>query len=900
MSIARAFRRSLTLAPIAVARLVAIAVALVALAAPASALASGSIGAIGVNDIRSDGILLPNANWNGLADLNMVAGAGVQLYRARIQLNCVDPNHTGRFNFTAPSPSCYGLSYDALVGALAQRNMTLLPILINFSGSTPQPPTPDGAGGSPTISEFAAFAAAAVTRYGPTGTYWATCGCTPHPISAWEIWNEENNGYWWGGTASASQYAAVFSATRGALRSVDPQARAVVGGLAFDPAGQPSFIPPDQMIATLAAGNANAFDAVAVHPYTVAAGSSSTELAEDTISLINSVAAQLVASTGPGPGGAPRQQIWVTEMGWSNQQEDPNTIAAGLQTFFSLLSSGVRAEDNVGPVLWYDLRDNATLSVRDDQLGLRYTNADGSDAGPKPAWGVFAAAAAQGGTLPLPAALADSGPYIGPAPTGSTSSGSAQASSGTGLGASGARGRVRRLGRPRARLEGQGHGQSGGLPRGHPPRAPRARVRQGEGEGEVHRQRASDASAGSSRPRTAGSLRERLPRRSTGPGRMSAAAAPILSRVPCAPQSRPMKAWPTRSLALVAALILACATAGTARAAAPPGFVGMVSEDTFAGSARYQNTELAAMQKAGVTLLRQVFDWSIIERRRNVYNFSVYDATVAAAAKRGIEIMPILFNEPSYLSSRPRRHAQRGTYPPSNLNSIAAFVRAAVRWYGPNGTFWTKHPTVPKLPIRIWQVWNEPNLNVYWLPRPSASHYVTLLSVASKAIHELDPQAEVVSGGIPESPLGIEMFTYLRSMLHAGAADWMNTVGINAYSPTASGLIALLRRVRSTLDGARRVAVAIRVTEFGWSDTGPGSLYRLGARGQATQISAVVKDFYAVRSALDLQGFVYFDWRDARPYKGGFNFWGLHTGLLKLNGKPKPALKAFSSAANGL
>ena len=89
--------------------------------------------------------------------------------------------------------------------------------------------------------------------------------------------------------------------------------------------------------------------------------------------------------------------------------------------------------------------------------------------------------------------------------------------------------------------------------------------------------------------------------------------------------------------------------------------------------------------------------------------------------------MPILFNEPSYLSSRPRRHAQRGTYPPSNLNSIAAFVRAAVRWYGPNGTFWTKHPTVPKLPIRIWQVWNEPNLNVYWLPRPSASHYVTLL-----------------------------------------------------------------------------------------------------------------------------------------------------------------------------
>ncbi len=361
-----------------------------------------------------------------------------------------------------------------------------------------------------------------------------------------------------------------------------------------------------------------------------------------------------------------------------------------------------------------------------------------------------------------------------------------------------------------------------------------------------------------------------------------------------------MKAWPTRSLALALALIVACTTAGTARAAAPPGFVGMVSQDTFAGNSRYQAKELAAMQKAGVTLLRQVFDWSIVEHRRNIYNFSVYDPTVAAAAKRGIEVMPILFNEPSYLSSRPRRHALRGTYPPKNLNTIAAFVRAAVRWYGPSGTFWTKHPTVPKLPIRVWQVWNEPNLNVYWLPRPSASRYVTLLSVASKAIHALDPQAEVVSGGIPESPLGIEMFKYLGYMLHAGAAAWMNTVGINAYSRSASGLIALVRRVRSTLNGAGASGVAIRVTEFGWSDSGPGSLYRLGARGQASQISTVVKDFYAVRSALDLQGFVYFDWRDARPYKGGFNFWGLHTGLLKLNGKPKLALKAFSSAANGL
>ncbi|MGD0197551.1 MAG: diguanylate cyclase [Solirubrobacteraceae bacterium] len=384
-------------------------VSAIALAAAATVV-YGLIGAVGVNDIRSDGILLPNQAWNGPADLTLAANAGVTLYRARMQLNCVDPNNTGTFDFSSPSASCSGLSYDQLVGALADRGMTLLPVLIDLDNSgVPVPPT---ATGSPSISEFAAFAAAAAKRYGPNGTFWPTCGCTPHPIQAWEIWNEENNGWWWGGTASASGYATVFAATRDALRSVDPNAAAVVGGLVFVADGQPSFIDPATMIKTLAASNANAFDAVAVHPYTDATGASAAQLASDALALINQTARDVVAATGPGPNGAPRQQIWVTEIGWSDQNEPATTIAAGLQGFFALLTGGARVADNIGPVIWYDLADNSSLTTRDDQLGLRYTTNDGADAGPKPAWSVFSAAALSEGTIPLPAALADSAPYV--------------------------------------------------------------------------------------------------------------------------------------------------------------------------------------------------------------------------------------------------------------------------------------------------------------------------------------------------------------------------------------------------------------------------------------------------------------------------------------------------------
>jgi hypothetical protein len=364
-----------------------------------------------------------------------------------------------------------------------------------------------------------------------------------------------------------------------------------------------------------------------------------------------------------------------------------------------------------------------------------------------------------------------------------------------------------------------------------------------------------------------------------------------------APQLRRRAAILCAALLALAGVVVAAAPA---RAAAPSGFVGMVAPDAAAGNQRYQASALATMQGAGVTLVRQVFDWAIIERKNNKFAFGAYDPFVAAAARRGIQLMPILFDEPSFLSARPRRSHKRGTYPPKNLNSIAALARAAERWYGPSGGFWKAHPTIPPAPIRVWQIWNEPNLPVYWMPRPNAGQYVRLLKAADSAIHGLDPGAEVVSAGVPQSRLGVNMFAYLRSMLHAGAASAMNTLGVNGYSKTASGMVTLLRRVRSVLNHAGAQGTAIRVTEIGWSDKGPGSPFRLGSAGQARQIRAVVRDFYAVRGALDLRGFTYYDWRDARPYPGGVNFWGLHTGLLKLNGRAKPALRAFSSAANGL
>ena len=92
----------------------------------------------------------------------------------------------------------------------------------------------------------------------------------------------------------------------------------------------------------------------------------------------------------------------------------------------------------------------------------------------------------------------------------------------------------------------------------------------------------------------------------------------------------------------------------------------MSAQDVFAGGSKYRVKQLEAMHAAGITLVRQVFDWSTIEPSSGFYNFSSYDPVVLEAAKLGIQIMPILFNEPKYLSARPRRSPKSGFYPPKS------------------------------------------------------------------------------------------------------------------------------------------------------------------------------------------------------------------------------------------
>lgn len=327
-------------------------------------------------------------------------------------------------------------------------------------------------------------------------------------------------------------------------------------------------------------------------------------------------------------------------------------------------------------------------------------------------------------------------------------------------------------------------------------------------------------------------------------------------------------------------------------------FVGLVTEDVLAGDEGYREEMLEKQAEAGVGLIRQTFDWAAIETEQGRFDWSRYDAWMEQLAEQRMQVLPILFNPPPFRSAAPAEDPERGTYPPSDPQAIAPFARAAAERYGPDGSFWEDRD-VPKTPIRSWQVWNEPNIPVYWPSGPDAAEYTVLLRAAAQGIRAADPNAEIVTAGLPKSDRGVPFQRFLGDMLDSGAGQVADTIAIHPYATAVPGAVRAVRRMRETLR-ERGLENPIWITEIGWATQGPDSPFTVGMRGQAERIERLLARMPRLRDAFGVRGFVYYNWRDSEPFEGGFDFFGLHTGLLTLNAVEKPGFVAFSEGTEEL
>jgi Glycosyl hydrolase catalytic core len=138
-------------------------------------------------------------------------------------------------------------------------------------------------------------------------------------------------------------------------------------------------------------------------------------------------------------------------------------------------------------------------------------------------------------------------------------------------------------------------------------------------------------------------------------------------------------------------------------------------------------------------------------------------------------------------------------------------------------------------------------------------------------------------------------------MYGAGGAKAFDTMAINSYARNASGLKKLIDRVRKLMNKRGDRRAKIWITELAWCDDGPKHRFCVGRKKQARNISQSLALIDEARRRWRLRGFVYYTWRDGRPYPPEYkNMWGLHTGLLTLGNQRKPAYDAFARGVKRL
>jgi hypothetical protein len=319
--------------------------------------------------------------------------------------------------------------------------------------------------------------------------------------------------------------------------------------------------------------------------------------------------------------------------------------------------------------------------------------------------------------------------------------------------------------------------------------------------------------------------------------------------------------------------------------------------------------QLDAAVAAGVESLRVVVNWAQIQPYattsavpagvRGAFQdvagvptrFSQLDPVVAGAAARRLSLLPVVEYTPSWQASRPGDAAS----PPRDAAAYARLLTALIDRYGPTGSFWASHPSLPRMPIRMWQIWNEPHFTSYWSSRPFAPGYVKLLSAAHTAIKAADPGAKVVLAGLAEFS-----WQYLEQIYRVpGARNQFDVVAAHPYTAQPAGVITILQRVRAVMDRFGDGAKPILATEVTWPSSQGKAPPQFGVstteQQQAARLGQLMPLLQAERTKLGLMGFYWYTWigdetRGAAP--DAFDFAGLEK-YVAGTVSSKPALGVF-------
>lgn len=251
--------------------------------------------------------------------------------------------------------------------------------------------------------------------------------------------------------------------------------------------------------------------------------------------------------------------------------------------------------------------------------------------------------------------------------------------------------------------------------------------------------------------------------------------------------------------------------------------------------------EIKLIADAGFRWVRMDFKWDATERARDQYDFRDYDRLLSELEQFNIRALFILdYGNPLY----------DGDAPPRTDASRQAFTRwavAAAKHFQGRGV--------------MWEIYNEPNISIFWPPRPKADEYIALALSVGRAFRATVPNEKLIG----PATSGID-FDFLESCFKAGLLEYWSAVSVHPYrqsNPEAAAndycrLRKMIDHYHAGSDGGG-VSSSNREIPIISGEWGYSSVWR--NMNEAKQSALLAREMLT-NVANEIHMSIWYDWRD--------------------------------------
>ncbi|MCL4391734.1 glycosyl hydrolase [Patescibacteria group bacterium] len=264
-------------------------------------------------------------------------------------------------------------------------------------------------------------------------------------------------------------------------------------------------------------------------------------------------------------------------------------------------------------------------------------------------------------------------------------------------------------------------------------------------------------------------------------------------------------------------------------------------------------TAIAKMADAGIRWQRESFEWTVLEPKKNQFNWSPFDKAVNGELKAKINVLGMLCYGASWWGAA-NNHKDMSSLTDTMLAEWSSYVETVVGRY--------------KNQIHYWEIWSEEDFSMFWHPTPNANDYVRLLRASYEAIMSVAPESHILMGGV----VGTDT-SFVSQVYAAGGSSYFDILAVDLYPGVAPDITV---RGDTTYPSMLVGQIAgfhdlfpdkpLWITEIGWT-TGVSYV------SESQQADYLVRAYVQLLALPEVQKVFWYDFRDdgtGDPYEDNF------------------------------